>query len=468
MSSSDSPSDPRQTEPIYEPPDLERPASALPTEAELEEQTPVSIHLEKRDPYAALRIPDYLYYAIGSFIAAICGQMMDVAIGWEIAQRVGREHTSREAAMALGYVGLVLALPVIFFALPAGHIADRYDRRSISLISLAITSLGSFGLAAISYWQVPIVWVYVCLFLIGTANAFRGAALNALLPQLVPDELISNAITWNTSRWQIAATLGPAVGGFLIAATHSYVLVYILDAVGVLIFCVLLLPTRPRPMRKAEESPSWQSLIAGIQFVRSSKLILATITLDMFAVLWGGATMLLPLFARDILHVDAIGLGWLRAAPAIGAVFMGLALAHLPPMRRAGSALLWAVGGFGLATIGFGFSTNFYLSCAMLFLTGAFDSISVVVRHTLVQVLTPDHMRGRVSAVNSVFIGTSNEIGGFESGMVAAWVGPMRSVVLGGVGTILVVLGVAGIWPQVRALGRLDEASLETENVAVA
>jgi MFS family permease len=226
---------------------------------------------------------------------------------------------------------------------------------------------------------------------------------------------------------------------------------------------MFMVTIRPRGRPQSREAMGLASLLAGIRFVREQKIVLATITLDMFAVLLGGATALLPVFAKDILHVDASGLGWLRAAPAAGAVCMAMTLAHLPPLRRAGSALLWAVAGFGVATVVFGLSRNFYLSLAMLFATGALDNVSVVIRHTLVQVLTPDYMRGRVSAVNSVFIGTSNELGGFESGLVARLFGPTIAVVSGGIGTALVVLGIAALWPQIRQLRSLDEVALEAE-----
>jgi len=214
-----------------------------------------------------------------------------------------------------------------------------------------------------------------------------------------------------------------------------------------------------RPQVRSTEPASLAALLAGARFVWSSKLILATLTLDLFAVLLGGAITLLPVYAEHILHVDETGLGWLRAAPALGALVMAMTLAHLPPMRRAGAALIWAVAGFGAATVVFGFSTNFWLSLGALALTGAFDNVSVLVRHSLVQLLTPDHMRGRVSAVNSVFIGASNELGSFESGVVARFFGPVFSVVAGGIGTIIVVIATALKWPEIRQLGTLESAA---------
>ena len=280
----------------------------------------------------------------------------------------------------------------------------------------------------------------------------------ALLPQLVPVELLAGAMTWNSGGWQVASMVGPALGGLVIARTGGAMWAYLLDAIGSALIIVLILPIRVPPTPRASEPVTLRSLLAGICFVWRTELILATITLDLFAVLVGGATALLPIFAEDILRVGPVGLGWLRAAPSFGAFLMAMTLAHRPPLRHAGPTLLWAVAGFGAATIVFGLSRDARLSFAMLLLTGALDNISVVVRATLVQLLTPDSMRGRVSAVNAIFIGSSNELGGFESGLTAQLVGPVVSVVAGGIGTILVVLAVALIWPPVRRLGSLHQA----------
>ncbi|MBC8120946.1 MAG: MFS transporter, partial [Gemmatimonadaceae bacterium] len=264
---------------------------------------------------------------------------------------------------------------------------------------------------------------------------------------------------WNSSGFQVASMAGPAIGGLLIALQGEAALVYVVDALLILASfgCVAFIGGRQR--QPSPEAPSFKSLVAGISFVWRSKLILAALTLDMFAVLLGGATTLLPVFAKDILQVGPAEFGWLRAAPAIGAFVMAFALAHLPPLRQAGKTLLWAVAGFGVVTVVFGLSRWFWLSLLMLVLSGALDNISVVVRHTLVQLRTPDYMRGRVSAVNSVFIGSSNELGGFESGVAAALFGPVLAVVGGGIGTVAVVLAVAFTWPQIRALGLLEEQS---------
>jgi MFS family permease len=309
--------------------------------------------------------------------------------------------------------------------------------------------------------------MYVALLLAATFSAIGGPARSSLVAQIVPLEMYSNATTWGSTCFQVAAMAGPAVAGGIIAIGSMHFhhhrmptlpLAYIIDAISGIAFAVLLMVTRVRPFQRVKETASLKTLLAGIRFVRINQIILATITLDLFAVLLGGATYLLPIYAKDVLHVGAVGFGWMRAAPAIGAMAMAMVVAHLPPMKHAGRNLLLAVAGFGAATIIFGLSKSFTLSLMMLFLTGAFDNISVVVRHTLVQVLTPDSMRGRVSAVNNVFIGASNELGGFESGLTAQLFGPICSVVAGGIGTILVVFAVAAIWPQVRKFGSLAEA----------
>ena len=354
-------------------------------------------------------------------------------------------------------VGLAQVIPVFLFALPAGQAADRYSRKSLLLISQAMMAVASLGLAVISYQRGPVPLVYACLVLTGIAHAVSMPARWSILRQLVPDHLVGSAVTWNSSGWQVAAVLGPSLGGAVIWATHGATAAYLGDLALSLGVLALIASIRPAEVTRDEQPPSFRSLLAGLDFVRRTDLILATITLDLFAVLLGGAVTLLPVFASDVLHVGPRGLGILRAAPSVGAAMMALILAHRPPLRRAGPALLWAVAGFGLATIGFGISRDVRWSFAMLFLTGAFDNISVVVRSTLVQVLTPESMRGRVQAINAIFIGSSNELGGFESGVTARWFGPVASVVAGGIGTLVVVGLILVRWPQVRELGSLHE-----------
>lgn len=401
------------------------------------------------DPYAPLRHPDVRRLLGGSMLATIGHEMQAVAVGWELYERTG-------SALALGLVGLVLVLPVVLFALPAGQAADRWSRKGIVLAAQATMGVASLGLALTSALHAPVWLVYVCLALAGTATAFYRPASWSLLPQLLPPAEFAGAVAWRSSGMQIATVLGPALGGFGIAAWRSASPVYVADALIGVAVLLMLAPVHPGPARKVVEPVTLDSLLAGVRFVRSTRPILATITLDMFAVLLGGATALLPIFARDILRVGPAGLGWLRAAPSLGAMAMAVTLAHRPPLRRAGRAMLLSVAGFGVATIVFGLSRHAALSFLALLIAGALDNISVVVRGTLVQVLTPDPMRGRVSAVNGVFIGLSNELGGFESGVTAALLGPVGSVVLGGFGCILVVLGVASRWPEIWRLGTLS------------
>ena len=403
------------------------------------------------DPYAALRFRDFRLLGLGQFIAVLGEQMIGVAIGWELYERT-------RSALALGLVGLVQVIPVILLSLPAGHIADRFDRKRIAIATRLMLALCSAGLALLSATQGSLALIYGCLLLIGAARAFNDPASASLLAQTVPQEVFTNAATWESSTWQLAAVIGPALGGLVIAIQRSATLVYVLNA-GAAIICVLLLLAirGRRAAQPPHEEATLASLAVGVRFVWRSKVLLAAITLDLFAVLLGGATALLPIFARDILQVGPTGLGWLRAAPSIGAVLMAIALVYLPPFRRAGATLLLAVAGFGAATIVFGLSRSFVLSLAMLGLLGALDNISVVIRSTLLLTQTPDTMRGRVSAVNSVFIGASNQLGGFESGLAAALFGPIIAVVGGGIGTILVVAAVGLIWPEMRRLGRLGE-----------
>ena len=437
--------------------------------------------LPTHDPYAALRVSAYRNYAIGGFVSVVGRQMLAMSVGFEVYKRTN-------SATALGLVGLMGALPVIFLSLPAGQIADRLSRKWIIIATQTLLFFTSLALALLA-WEgaavphlAPLAWadrvllsvaaafgersgvvfgpevpiIYLLLLLNGTARAFGWAARSPFVANIVPRESLPNAAIWNSSTFEIGTIAGPALGGLLIAA-FGFPVIYLLDAVCSLVFIGFVLPIRYQQARSSQHEHPLRDLFSGIRFVWGSKAILATITLDLFAVLLGGATALLPIYADKILHVGAFGLGWLRAAPSFGAVTMALLLAHLPPMRRAGITMLCAVAGFGAATVVFGLSQNFWLSIAALVVTGACDNISVVVRHTLVQLLTPDAMRGRVSAVNNVFIGSSNELGAFESGITAALFGPVISVVAGGIDTVLVVLGVARIWPEVRRIGRLQQ-----------
>ena len=438
---------------------------------------------EKHDPYAAFRHVGFSFYTTGNLISVIGRLMFIVAVEWEMYART-------HSATALGLVGLVIALPVVLLSLPAGHIADRFPRKRIVLVTQALSSVCSLALAFVSFnhlnipsWgflrggnrflfsiatiferhsphfhfdDLSIPLIYLILLISATGRTFGWAARSSYFPQLVPREVFANAVTWNSSVFQIGSVVGPALGGLLIVRA-GFPFIYALDAACAFSFFLLVLPIRSSDRGSSSERNAWRSLKEGIRFILHKQVVLATITLDMFAVFLGGATALLPIFADQILHCGPIGLGWMRAAPGIGAFIMALLIAYLPPMNNAGKTLLWCVTGFGIATIVFGLSRYFWLSLAMLFLTGVFDSVSVVIRHTLLQLVTPDSMRGRISAVNNIFIGTSNELGALESGLTAALFGPILSVVGGGIGTILVVLGVCWKWPETRKIGALDK-----------
>lgn len=401
------------------------------------------------DPYAVLRNRDVALYLVGRLVASLGQQMLTVAVGWELYERT-------HSALALGLVGLTQMVPMVLFTLPAGHVADNHDRKRIIMLMSLVIACASLGLTLSSALGAPVFWTYFCLFVAGTARTFLWPASSAFLPQLVSRQDFSRAVTWSSGSFQLSSVAGPAAGGALIALTHHAAPVYAINTAAALICLALISFVRRCHKAALKEKMTANNLIVGFKFVFANPIILGTITLDMFAVLLGGATALLPVYAKDILMVGPTGLGFLQAALPMGSLVCALVLAHRSPMQKAGRAMLLAVAGFGLATIAFGCSHWFWLSLLMLFVCGAVDNISVVVRHTLVQLLTPDEKRGRVSAVNSLFIGTSNELGGFESGLVAYWLGPVVSVVSGGVGTILVVAAVAVIWPQIRKYGRLD------------
>jgi MFS family permease len=413
----------------------------------------------RHDPYRALRYRNFRLLFIGIFLSSIGEQMVTVAIGWELYDRT-------HSALALGLVGLVQVLPVLCFSLLAGHLADRLNRRRMVMLAQTILALCSLGLMLLSWQRGPLWLIYGCLLLTGTATAFNEPASAALLPQTLPAALYANAATWESSAWQLASVVGPALGGFLVALFRGATPVYGLNALAIVLYLVLLALLRLHPASVVPsqghdqgQEGTLSSLAEGLRFLRRTQVILAAITLDLFAVLFGGATTLLPIYARDLLKVGPTGLGWLQAAPSIGAVCVAFLLAHLPPFKRSGRTLLLAVAGFGLATIVFGLSRSFWLSLLMLFILGGLDNISVVIRGTLLMTRTPDHMRGRVAAVNTIFIATSNKLGGFESGLAAQLFGPVPAVVGGGLGTILVVFCVALIWPEMRRLGTLAPES---------
>ncbi len=407
-----------------------------------------------RDPYSALRYANYRYYTLGNFVSVIGQQMLRAAVSYKIFN-----HT--HSYWDLGLVGFFIWIPIFFFMLPGGGVADRFNRKYIVLSCNLLYALCAAGLAWAPSSSAPLPVMYFFLFLTGLNRAFCDPARQALLPQLVPKKDFTNAITWNSSIFQIASVAGPALGGTLYAAI-GYSKVCEIGVLLELAFFANLLAVHQAPLAFKREPVTLQSLLTGLRFVRQNKLILATITMDLFVVLLGGAVAMLPAFAHDVLHCGPVGLGWLLAAPSLGAFLVTLLITHFPPMKKAGQTLLWAVAGFGVATIIFGLSHSFWLSFLMMLLTGGLDLISVIVRGTLVQVLTPDSMRGRVNAVSYIFIHSSNELGGFESGAAAKLLGLAPSVVLGGLGSILVVLAVTRIWPQVAKLGSLQNPLKKT------
>jgi MFS family permease len=429
-------------------------------------ETEMSAPSAKENPYAVLRNRDFFRYLIGRFVASLGQQMLVVAIDWELYERT-------HSALPLAFVGLSLMIPMILCTLPAGHCADTFSRKKIILISTFILALSSVGLTLLSAWQAPVAWIYVCLFIIGAARTFLWPASAAFVTSLVPREQLARAVTFTSGTFQISSVVGPAACGFVIILAHNTAwAVYALNAAAALICFGLVWQIKHIHKVKTPEPMTVSSLVEGFRFVFQNKIILGTLTLDLFAVLLGGAVTLLPIYAKDIFERGPDGLSWLRDAMPIGAVICAFVIAHRAPLEKAGRTMLWCVAIFGAATIAMGCiiiptAGWFWLACLLLAIAGAVDQISVVVRQTLVQILTPDEKRGRVSAVNSLFIGTSNELGGFRSGAVAwlfatpsmlgnsAATGAIISTVTGGIGTILVVLAVAWIWPDIRKYGKL-------------
>lgn len=399
------------------------------------------------DPFAALRFGEFRALIAGQFLLTCAILIQQVALAYELYRLTGDP-------LVLGLIGLAEALPFMGLALFGGHLADRREKRMLIRASIAVMVLGS----AVLWWAVgaaldqsTLLWVvYGVIALIGLARGIYSPAASALKGFLVPREVIGNAATWSSTLWQSGAVLGPASAGFLIAHLglgHTLLLVMLLMAAAVS-FTVFIRPRPPLAAAEVHESV-WQSLREGIEYVRGRKIILYAISLDMISVLFGGVVAILPVFAQDILRVGPEGLGILRAAPAVGAMLTILACAWFPPFRNAWRNLLWAVLGFGIATLVFGLSQSFWLSAFALFLTGAFDSVSVVIRSTLLQIIPPEHLRGRVLAVNSIFVSASNELGAFESGVAARLMGAVPSVMFGG----MVTLGTVGyIWRRSRDL----------------
>ncbi len=402
---------------------------------------------------------DFRLYSAARFLGVMGSEAQSVGVAWQIYQFT-------HSALALGYTGLALFLPGLFFTLPAGHVADLFDRRSVILTCYALQFCATVALFALTLHGIRNIWpVYGILFVIGLGRCFSGPAAAALVPTLVPREHFVNAVTWGASIFQTANAVGPMVGGLLFTLTLTGRLrslagapvVYAFTAVCLVAF--LLLVTRVQPRGAAEKRGfSLQTMLAGFHYVTGTRLLLGSISLDLFAVLLGGAVSLLPIFASDILHRGAHALGFLRAMPSLGALLVSLSLSVFPIKRDAGKTMLLCVAGFGAATVVFGLSHSLWLSCLALFLTGATDMVSVVVRSSILQLATPPEMRGRVSSINWLFLGASNEFGEFESGLTAHWFGAVRAVVLGGIGS----LAVTGLWSVFfPALRRVDKLSAE-------
>lgn len=440
------------------------------------------------DAYAALRERNYRLFVAGWLPASMGLQMQAMALGWEIYERT---HNP----LSLGYAGLCRVLPVVLLALPAGQIIDMVSRKRVLVLTQVAFAIVSLGIALACWTKAPMGLLYVLIVLSGCARVFNGPVRSSLLPLLVSKDSFHNAVTWNSSVFHLSAMIGPVLAGVMIehaprwhpglSGTSAAMPVYIIAVVSCFTFAVSGVLMRPR----ADDRPMTggisietlaEGMLDGMMFVWKEKVVLGALVLDLLAVLIGGAVGLLPVIAADVLKVGATELGMLTAAPYAGAVLMGLTLAHRPPFRRAGRTLLWSVAGFGLATIAFGLSRNLWLSIAMLFVGGMLDNISVIIRHQLVPLRTPNALRGRVSAVNSVFIESSNELGKMESTGVQAIIeyvamlrgsarevarpmGAVGSIIIGGVGTIVTVLVVAKLFPSLRTLGQLrdreDDAS---------
>jgi len=404
--------------------------------------------MSRADVLALFRLRDYRLYCVQTLAAALVERSQVVAIGWDLYERTG-------SALALGWVGLAQFVPVILLFLPAGHLADRFDRRRVMLAGFVVWLAAAATLAAGALSGAPTGWIYVAALGLGTAQVITRPSRDALLAQILPRDYLARAVTWNASLHQFASITAPIAAGALIAATGGAAMVYLVDLVLIAAGATAAIAIRRRAIERSGRPRSPRELLAGLEHVWRTKTILGVITLDLFAVLFGGAVALLPIFAKDILHVGPTALGWLTAAPAIGALVMALVHGFLPAYRRAGLVFVWSVAGFGLAITVFALSTWLWLSLAALAVAGALDNVSVVIRGTVVQLHTPDELRGRVSAVNRVFISSSNELGAFQCGLVASLIGPVPTVVLGGAATIAFVLGALRLFPGLRALGRL-------------
>ncbi|MBL7974195.1 MAG: MFS transporter [Candidatus Kapabacteria bacterium] len=401
------------------------------------------------DAYGALRIPEFRYILLTRLCITLAVQIQYVAIGWQIYSLTGDK-------LALGLTGLAEALPYIVVSLFSGYVADTYNRKYVYQFALMLQFIGSVVLAFIgmqdshTILQHGLLPFYVVIGIVGFARGFMGPSLGALWGEIVPRELYANAATWNANTYNAGSITGPALGGLLMGFAGEKVSYMVVCGLVVLAF-ILIMFVRSRPVQPHAKGESLGTkLTAGLRFVFGNQVLIGAMALDMFAVLFGGAVAMLPAIAKDVLHVGPEGMGLLRAATAIGSIAMGLVVAFHPPVKNTGYKLLLCVAGFGACMIGFAYSEYYWLSFVLLAASGAFDNVSMVIRGSIAQLLTPDSMRGRVSAVNGIFIGSSNEIGAFESGVAARYLGLQPSIVFGGIMTLVVVATTWLIAPTLR------------------
>jgi MFS family permease len=399
---------------------------------------------------AAFTHPGFVLFQIARFLIVAAVEMQAVAVGWQVY-----EITKRP--LDLGYVGLAQFLPAILLFPISGHASDRFERRHVLSVCYGGYAICFALLLVLAQRGTHSVHsIYVVLILIGVVRSFNSTASRAILPQLVPEEHFPNAVAWNASIFQAATILGPSFGGILYAAFRGPSVVYVVAMLTAIGATVSSFRIKPEVKARTREPMTFKTVFAGLHYIWRKKLILGAISLDLFAVLLGGAVALLPVYAREILHTGPWGLGLLRTAPGVGAAMMAVLLAHRPLRGRSGTTLLWSVAGFGIFTIIFGISHSLAISLIALLLLGASDMISVIIRATLTQLATPDEMRGRVTAVDMIFIGTSNEFGQFESGVTAQWFGTVPAVILGGIGTLVVIAVWAWLFPELRHAGELN------------
>lgn len=422
---------------------------------------------------SAFQSRDFRLYQTARLLVILGAEAQSVAVAWQVYQLT-------HSALSLGNTGLALFLPGLFFMLPAGHVADRYDKRYVILTCYGLQAICTATLLWISMHHIgSILPIYAVLFLIGTGRCFSGPAASAMLPTLVPKESFVNAVTWGATIYQVANATGPMFGGLLFTASvgvlgprlapwHGAPIVYVFTLMMLCSFMLLVGMIRVRPVAGPQKAFNWSTLIAGLTYVARTRLLLGSISLDLFAVLLGGAVALMPIFAESVLHAGPQGLGLLRAMPSLGALVVSLALLMKPIKRKAGKLMLTCVGIFGVATVVFGLSRNLYLSMVALLLVGASDMVSVVIRSSVLQLATPPEMRGRVSAVNWLFIGASNEFGEFESGLTAHWWGAVPAVVIGGIASVVVTASASLLFPALRRADQLTSESLRQAELELA